>query len=190
MKLKLDLQNRKWEEKEQKKVKNIGADDIAQTISIITEIPISKLMKSEKNNLLKLNNRLKKEIVGQDEAINALVKSVQIERLGFNNPNQPVGVFLFLGPTGVGKTELAKTFAKHVYIKKDSFIKVDMSEFSEQFTISRLIGSPPGYIGYDKGGELTEKIRRNPHSLILLDEIEKAHPSLFNIFCRFLMKVL
>ena len=182
MKAKLDLQNRKWEEKEQKKVKNIGADDIAHTISIITEIPISKLMKSQKNKLLKLNNRLKKEIVGQDEAINALVKSVQLERLGFNNPNQPVGIFLFLGPTGVGKTELAKVFAKHVYIKKDSFIKVDMSEFSEQFTISRLIGSPPGYIGYDKGGELTEKIRRNPHSLILLDEIEKAHPSLFNIF--------
>ena len=182
MKAKLDLQNRKWEEKEQKKVKNIGADDIAHTISIITEIPISKLMKSQKNKLLKLNNRLKKEIVGQDEAINALVKSVQLERLGFNNPNKPVGIFLFLGPTGVGKTELAKVFAKHVYIKKDSFIKVDMSEFSEQFTISRLIGSPPGYIGYDKGGELTEKIRRNPHSLILLDEIEKAHPSLFNIF--------
>ena len=182
MKAKLDLQNKKWEEKEQKKVKNIGADDIAHTISIITEIPISKLMKSQKNKLTKLNNRLKKEIVGQDEAINALVKSVQLERLGFNNPNKPVGIFLFLGPTGVGKTELAKVFAKHVYIKKDSFIKVDMSEFSEQFTISRLIGSPPGYIGYDKGGELTEKIRRNPHSLILLDEIEKAHPSLFNIF--------
>ncbi len=182
MTAKLDMQNKKWEEKEQKKVKNIGADDIAHTISIITEIPISKLKKSQKNKLTKLNNRLKKEIVGQDDAINALVKSVQLEKLGFNNPNQPVGIFLFLGPTGVGKTELAKVFAKHVYIKKDSIIKVDMSEFSEQFTISRLIGSPPGYIGYDRGGELTEKIRRNPHSLILLDEIEKAHPSLFNIF--------
>ena len=123
MKAKLDLQNKKWEEKEQEKVKNIGADDIAHTISIITEIPISKLMKSQKNKLTKLNNKLKKEIVGQDEAINALVKSVQLERLGFNNPNQPVGIFLFLGPTGVGKTELAKSFCKACLHKKRFFYK-------------------------------------------------------------------
>ena len=148
----------------------------------MTEIPLSKIKKTETNQLLNLDKKLKKHIIGQGKAIDVLVKAVKRSRTGINNPERPGGVFLFLGPTGVGKTELAKIFARNVYIKKDSIIKIDMSEFKQEFTSSRLIGSPPGYIGYEKGGELTEKVRRNPYSVILFDEIEKAHPSIFNIF--------
>ena len=180
--IKLDNENKKWELKELKNIVEINFENIADIVSSMTEIPLSKIKKIESNQLLNLDKKLKKHIIGQGKAIDVLVKAVKRSRTGINNPERPGGVFLFLGPTGVGKTELAKVFARNVYIKKDSIIKIDMSEFKQEFTSSRLIGSPPGYIGYEKGGELTEKVRRNPYSVILFDEIEKAHPSIFNIF--------
>ena len=179
--LKLEVENKKWEEKEREKIKKINIDNIAEVVSSVTGIPLQKIEKNERSQLLNLGKKLKKHIIGQDNAINILVKATHRSRTGINNPNKPIGVFLFLGPTGVGKTELAKVFAKYLY-SSDNIIKVDMSEFSEQFSITRLIGSPPGYIGYDKGGQLTEKVRKRPYSVILFDEIEKAHYSLFNIF--------
>ena len=180
--IKLDNENRKWELKELKNIVEINFENIADIVSSMTEIPLSKIKKTESNQLLNLDKKLKKYIIGQEKAIDVLVKAVKRSRTGISNPERPGGVFLFLGPTGVGKTELAKVFARNVYLKKDSIIKIDMSEFKQEFTSSRLLGSPPGYIGYEKGGDLTEKVRRNPYSVILFDEIEKAHPSIFNIF--------
>ena len=180
--IKLDNENKKWESKELKNIVEINFENIADIVSLMTEIPLTKIKKTESNQLLNLDRKLKKYIIGQGKAIDILVKAVKRSRTGINNPERPVGVFLFLGPTGVGKTELAKVFARNVYLKKDSIIKIDMSEFKQEFTSSRLLGSPPGYIGYEKGGDLTEKVRRNPYSVILFDEIEKAHPNIFNIF--------
>ncbi len=147
----------------------------------MTGIPISKVAESESKKLMVLSEKLSESIIGQEEAINSLSKAIRRTRVGLKSPVRPIGVFLFLGPTGVGKTELAKVLAKYLFTNNNSLIKVDMSEFGERFSVSRLIGAPPGYVGYDEGGELTEKVRRNPYSVVLLDEIEKAHPDLFNI---------
>ena len=171
-----------WEEKDDKIITEINSDNIADVVSVITGVPLSKIAESESNRLLNLNEEISKKIIGQNRAIETVAHAIRRSRTGLKDPNRPIGVFLFLGPTGVGKTELAKCLAKYLYPNnKDALVKVDMSEFTERFSLSRLIGAPPGYIGYEEGGELTEKIRRNPYSLVLLDEIEKGHPDLFNI---------
>jgi len=153
---------------------------------MMTGIPISKVAASESQKLLRMSKILTEDIIGQDEAIDILTKSIQRARAGLKNPKRPIGVFLFLGPTGVGKTETAKVLAKYLFSRGDSLIKIDMSEYMERFAVSRLIGAPPGYIGYEEGGELTERVRRNPYSVVLFDEIEKAHYDVFNILLQVL----
>ena len=177
----LAKEQKKWKEQEEKTTVTIGSETIADVVSLMTGIPITKVAESESQRLLQLNKELSNYIVGQNEAITSLVNAIRRSRTGLKNPNRPIGVFLFLGPTGVGKTELAKCLARYLFPHKQALIKVDMSEFTERFSISRLIGAPPGYVGYEEGGELTEKIRRNPYSVVLFDEIEKGHYDLFNV---------
>ena len=170
-----------WQEKEGNAKVQINSDTIADVVSLMTGIPLSRVAESESHRLLSLDKELNQYIVGQDTAITSVVKAVKRSRAGLKNPNKPIGVFLFLGPTGVGKTELAKCLAKYLFSNNESLVKIDMSEFRERFSVSRLIGAPPGYIGYEDGGELTEKVRRHPYSVVLLDEIEKGHQDLFNV---------
>ena len=170
-----------WNEKSKVKELNISAEHVADVVSLITGIPVNKVAESESQKLLNLPKSLSQFIIGQETAIQSISKAIRRARTGLKNPSRPIGVFLFLGPTGVGKTELAKVLAKYLFNHSNALVKVDMSEFTERFSLSRLIGAPPGYVGYDEGGELTEKIRRNPYSVVLLDEIEKAHPDLHNI---------
>ena len=178
---KLSTAQQIWQQSEGNISVELNEDHIADVVSLMTGIPVSKVAESESKKLLLLANELSTHIVGQDEAITSLSKAIRRARTGLKNPKKPIGVFLFLGPTGVGKTELAKVLAKYLFPHNQALIKVDMTEFTERFAISRLIGAPPGYVGHEEGGELTEKVRRNPYSVVLLDEIEKAHPDLFNI---------
>ena len=178
---KLSTAQQKWQKSEGNNSVELTDDHIADVVSLMTGIPVSKVAESESKKLLSLSNELSTHIIGQDEAISSLSKAIRRARTGLKNPEKPIGVFLFLGPTGVGKTELAKVLAKYLFPQNQALIKVDMTEFTERFSISRLIGAPPGYVGYEEGGELTEKVRRNPYSVVLLDEIEKGHPDLFNI---------
>jgi len=179
--IKLSKAQKKWQEKEGKTQVMIDSETIADVVSLMTGIPLSKVAESESQRLLYLNKELSNYIVGQNEAIESLVNAIRRSRTGLKNPNRPIGVFLFLGPTGVGKTELAKCLARYLFPHTHSLIKVDMSEYTERFSLTRLIGAPPGYVGYEEGGELTEKVRRNPYSVVLFDEIEKGHPDLFNV---------
>ena len=153
---------------------------------MMTGIPVNKVAQTEGNKLLQMGEELQKGVIGQDEAIKKLTKAIQRTRVGLKDPKKPIGSFIFLGPTGVGKTELAKTLARYLFDKEDSLVRIDMSEYMEKFSISRLVGAPPGYVGYEEGGQLTEKIRRKPYSVILLDEIEKAHPDVFNLLLQVL----
>jgi ATP-dependent Clp protease ATP-binding subunit ClpC len=164
----------------------VRVEDIARVVSIWTGIPVSKLIESDKNKFTKLEQILKKRIVGQDEAIGSISQAIRRSRAGISNPDRPIGSFIFLGPTGVGKTELAKVLALEIYERNDALIKIDMSEFMERHNVSRLVGAPAGYVGYDDGGKLTEKVRKKPYSIILFDEIEKAHPEVFNILLQIL----
>jgi len=159
----------------------VTSEDMADIVTLMTGIPVNRVLESENLKLINMEEKLQKYIIGQDEAISTLSKAIRRSRAGLKDPSRPIGVFLFLGPTGVGKTELSKVLAKHLFNKYDSLIKVDMSEYMEKFAVSRLIGAPPGYVGYDEGGELTERVRRNPYSVVLFDEIEKAHHDVFNI---------
>jgi len=170
----------KWEKSLENDKQVVSEEDVAKVISIMTGIPITKVSQDEAKRLLTLSNELKNKVIGQDEAIDALSRSVKRSRAGLKDPARPTGVFLFTGPTGVGKTELAKTLAKHLFDSEESLIRVDMSEYMEKFSVSKLIGAPPGYVGYEEGGQLTEKVRRKPFSVILLDEVEKAHPDALN----------
>jgi ATP-dependent Clp protease ATP-binding subunit ClpC len=174
----LALQSRRGEEKD---VPVIAREQIAAVVSMWTGIPVTSLVKDDRERLLHLEDLLKKRIIGQDEAISTIAQAIRRNKSGIGNPNRPIGSFLFLGPTGVGKTELVKVLAKEIYGKEEALIKVDMSEFMERHTISRLVGAPPGYVGYEEAGKLTETIRNHPYSVVLLDEIEKAHPDVFNI---------
>ena len=178
---KLNNAQKEWKDKESQDLIKIDSENIADVVSIMTGIPLSKVAESESERLLQLNSSLKKYIIGQDDAISSLTKAIRRSRTGLKNPNKPIGVFLLLGPTGVGKTELAKSLATHLFPHNQALVKVDMSEYRERFSLSRLIGAPPGYVGYEEGGDLTEKIRRKPYSVILLDEIEKGHPDIFNV---------
>ena len=182
----LEEAQRKWAKEETKHAASVSEQDIADVVSMMTGIPISAVAETESEKLLKMDENLKEFIVGQDEAINTLAKAIQRARAGLKNPRRPIGAFLFLGPTGVGKTETAKVLAKHLFSHDESLVKIDMSEYMERFSVSRLIGAPPGYVGFEEGGELTERVRRNPYSVILLDEIEKAHTDVFNLLLQLL----
>jgi len=164
----------------------VGEEEVAQVVSKWTGIPVSKMLKTEKEKLLNLEETLKKRVVGQDQAVEAVSNAIRRARAGLSDPNRPIGSFIFLGPTGVGKTELAKALAEALFDTEKALIRIDMSEYMEKFSVSRLIGAPPGYVGYEEGGQLTEAVRRHPYSVILLDEIEKAHPDVFNILLQVL----
>ncbi|MDI6736413.1 MAG: ATP-dependent Clp protease ATP-binding subunit [bacterium] len=174
--------NKKWESEHQEETTNvINKEDIADIVSKWTGVPVFKLIEKESEKLLRMEEDIHKRVIGQDEAISALSRAMRRARTGLKDPKRPMGSFIFLGPTGVGKTELAKALAEFLFDDEESLIQIDMSEFMEKFAVSRLVGAPPGYVGYEEGGELTEKVRRKPYSVILLDEIEKAHPDVFNI---------
>ena len=161
-------------------------EDIADVVSKWTGIPVTKMLQSDREKLLKLEDELHKRVVGQEEAIEAVSDAVRRSRAGLQNPNKPIGTFLFLGTTGVGKTELAKALAEYLFDDENAMTRIDMSEYQERHAVSRLVGAPPGYVGYDEGGQLTEAVRRKPYSVVLLDEIEKAHPDTFNILLQVL----
>ncbi len=170
-----------WENQSIEKVYPVTEDDVADVIAMMTGIPVNKIAESESSKLLNLETELKEIVIGQDEAINHLAKAIRRARAGLKDPSRPIGSFMFLGPTGVGKTELAKALSRVMFNTEEALIRMDMSEYMEKFAVSRFVGAPPGYVGYEEGGQLTEKVRRKPYSIILLDEIEKAHPDVFNI---------
>lgn len=178
---KLEEMKKEWEEQREKQKIVLTADDIAQIVSKMTGIPLFRLEEAESKRLLRMDEELKKRIVGQDDAINTVTRAIRRARAGLGDPRRPIGSFIFLGPTGVGKTELARVLAEFLFEDAESLVRIDMSEYMEKFAVSRLIGAPPGYVGYEEGGQLTEKVRRRPYSVVLLDEIEKAHPDVFNI---------
>jgi ATP-dependent Clp protease ATP-binding subunit ClpC len=182
----LEKAKAEWEEESKNKRYPIGEEHIAEVVSMMTGIPVTRMVQAETDKLRKMGEDMKGMVVGQDEAISKVVKAIQRNRVGLKDPKKPIGTFIFLGPTGVGKTELARSLAKQMFDSEDSLIRVDMSEYMEKFTVSRLIGAPPGYVGYEEGGQLTEKVRRKPYSVILLDEIEKAHPDIYNILLQVL----
>lgn len=182
----LEKQRKDWNEKNSKKILTLKDENIAEVVSNWTGIPVSKVSENESEKLKNLENNLHKRVIGQNEAVEAVAKAIKRSRLGLKDPNKPIGSFLFLGPTGVGKTELSKALAENLFGSEDALIRVDMSEFMESHSTSKLIGSPPGYVGYDEAGQLTEKVRRKPYSVILFDEIEKAHPDVMNILLQVL----
>ena len=186
LKEKLEKQEEKWKNKNTKNIINIAEENIAEVISSWTGIPVNKITENENQRLKNLEKSLHERVIGQEEAVQAVAKAVRRGRVGLNDPKRPIGSFLFLGPTGVGKTELSKALAESLFGDENSMIKIDMSEYMEPHSVSKLIGSPPGYIGYEEGGQLTEKIRRKPYSVILLDEIEKAHPDVMNMLLQIL----
>lgn len=175
-----------WKSEANTRTKVVGEKEIASVVSRWTKVPVEKLTETESERLLNLENILHGRVIGQDEAVKAISKAVRRARVGLKDPNRPIGSFIFLGPTGVGKTELSKALAEAMFGNENSMIRIDMSEYMEKHSVSRLIGSPPGYVGFDEGGQLTEKVRRNPYSVILFDEIEKAHPEVFNILLQIL----
>jgi ATP-dependent Clp protease ATP-binding subunit ClpC len=182
----LETAKKAWED-ESKSLRHIVTEEnVAEVIAMMTGIPVKKVNLNEGEKILKMGETLKGRIIGQDQAVEKLVKSIQRTRVGLKDPKKPIGTFIFLGPTGVGKTELAKTLTEYLFENEESLIRIDMSEYMEKFSISRLIGAPPGYVGYEEGGQLTEKVRRKPYSVVLLDEIEKAHPDVFNILLQVL----
>ena len=183
---KLEKEKQKWESKNSKEVITLTEEDIAEVISSWTRIPVKKLTQDENEKLKNLEKSLHERVVGQNEAVEAVAKAIRRGRVGLKDPNRPIGSFLFLGPTGVGKTELSKALAESLFGNEDSMIRIDMSEYMEGHSVSKLIGSPPGYVGFEEGGQLTEKIRRNPYSVILFDEIEKAHPDVMNMLLQIL----
>ena len=182
----LDNAKLRWEEETKKKRYSVKEENVAEVIAMMTGIPVSRVAQTEGAKLLTMGSELKSRVIGQDEAVTKLVKAIQRTRVGLKDPKKPIGSFIFLGPTGVGKTELAKALASYLFDKEDALVRIDMSEYMEKFSVSRLVGAPPGYVGYEEGGQLTEKIRRKPYSVILLDEIEKAHPDVYNILLQVL----
>ena len=175
-----------WEEESKHKRYPINEENIAEVVSMMTGIPVKRMVQEETVKLRHMGDDMRNMVIGQDEAIQKVVKAIQRNRVGLKNPRKPVGSFIFLGPTGVGKTELARSLARYMFDSEDALIRIDMSEYMEKFTVSRLIGAPPGYVGYEEGGQLTEKVRRKPYCVILLDEIEKAHPDIYNILLQVL----
>lgn len=177
----LEEAKRKWERALDKDRQEVDDEKVAEVVALMTGVPTQRIAQAEGARLIKMGESLKGSVIGQDDAIQKVVKAIQRNRIGLKDPDKPIGVFMFLGPTGVGKTLLAKKLAEYLFDSADALIRVDMSEFMEKFTVSRLVGAPPGYVGYEEGGQLTEKVRRHPYSVVLLDEIEKAHPDVFNL---------
>ena len=177
----LNIAKKQWEEDSKIHKETVTEKHVAEVVSMMTGIPVQKVAEKESGKLMKMTKTMSKSLIGQNDAIEKVVKAIQRNRAGLKDPNKPVGSFIFLGPTGVGKTQLCKVLAKYLFDSSDALIRIDMSEYMEKFAVSRLIGAPPGYIGYEEGGQLTEKVRRKPYSIILLDEIEKAHPDVFNL---------
>ena len=177
----LEQEKKKWEKDLLSNRQTVDEEKIAEVVAMMSGVPVQRIAKAEGSRLLEMGDILKNKIIGQDDAVNKIVKAIQRNRVGLKDPNKPIGTFMFLGPTGVGKTHLAKLLSEFLFDSRDSMIRIDMSEFMEKFTVSRLIGAPPGYVGYEEGGQLTEKVRRRPYSVVLLDEIEKAHGDVFNL---------
>lgn len=182
----LDQEKLKWEEETKKQRFKVTEDHVADVIAMMTGIPVKKVAQKDGEKILSMSSEIKKRVIGQDQAIEKLAKAIQRTRVGLKDPKKPIGSFIFLGQTGVGKTELAKVLATYLFDSEDSLIRIDMSEYMEKFSVSRLVGAPPGYVGYEEGGQLTEKVRRKPYSVVLLDEIEKAHPDVFNLLLQVL----
>ncbi|TXE11785.1 ATP-dependent Clp protease ATP-binding subunit [Seonamhaeicola algicola] len=182
----LAIAQEKWEEDTKQHREIVTEDNVADVISMMTGVPVNRIAQTEINKLAELPNLIKGKVIGQDEAVSKVVKAIQRNRAGLKDPNKPIGSFIFLGQTGVGKTQLAKILSKELFDSEDALVRIDMSEYMEKFAISRLIGAPPGYVGYEEGGQLTEKVRRKPYAVILLDEIEKAHPDVFNMLLQVL----
>ncbi|NNC49719.1 MAG: ATP-dependent Clp protease ATP-binding subunit [Flaviramulus sp.] len=182
----LAIAQEKWEEDTKQHREIVTEDNVADVVSMMTGVPVNRIAQTEINKLAELPNLIKGKVIGQDEAVAKVVKAIQRNRAGLKDPNKPIGSFIFLGQTGVGKTQLAKVLSRELFDSEDSLVRIDMSEYMEKFAISRLIGAPPGYVGYEEGGQLTEKVRRKPYAVILLDEIEKAHPDVFNMLLQVL----
>ena len=182
----IELEKKKWEKELAVNRETVDAEKVAEVVAMMTGVPVQRIAQTEGTRLLKMADELRGSVIGQDEAIRKVVKSIQRNRAGLKDPNKPIGTFIFLGPTGVGKTQLAKVLAKFLFDTTDNLIRIDMSEYMEKFSVSRLVGAPPGYVGYEEGGQLTEKVRRKPYSVVLLDEIEKAHPDVFHIMLQVL----
>lgn len=182
----LDQEKSKWEEETRTRRYEVAEENVAEVIAMMTGIPTKRIAQNESDKLLSMNEELMTKVIGQDDAVKMLTRAIQRTRVGLKDPQKPIGSFIFLGPTGVGKTEMAKVLSTYLFDKEDSLIRMDMSEYMEKFSVSRLVGAPPGYVGYEEGGQLTEKVRRKPYSVVLLDEIEKAHPDVFNILLQVL----
>ena len=182
----IDQEKKKWEKELSVNRETVDAEKVAEVVAMMTGVPVQRIAQTEGTRLLNMADELKGSVIGQDEAIFKVVKSIQRNRAGLKDPNKPIGTFIFLGPTGVGKTQLAKVLAKFLFDTTDNLVRIDMSEYMEKFSVSRLVGAPPGYVGYEEGGQLTEKVRRKPYSVVLLDEIEKAHPDVFHIMLQVL----
>ena len=182
----LEKEKKDWENKTQIQREVVTKDNVAEVIAMMTGVPVQRIAQNESDRLLKMDDELKGSVVGQDDAIKKIAKAIRRNRAGLKDPNKPIGSFIFLGPTGVGKTYLAKVLAKYLFDSEDTLIRIDMSEYMEKFAVSRLVGAPPGYVGYEEGGQLTEKVRRKPYSIVLLDEIEKAHPDVFHLLLQVL----
>jgi ATP-dependent Clp protease ATP-binding subunit ClpC len=177
----LEEAQKRWEEDVKQNRETVSEENVAEVIAMMTGIPVQRVAQQESDRLSKMDEELQTQVIGQEEAVKKVVKAIQRNRAGLKDPNKPIGSFIFLGPTGVGKTQLAKELAKTLFDSEEALVRIDMSEYMEKFSISRLVGAPPGYVGYEEGGQLTEKVRRKPYSVVLLDEIEKAHPDVFNI---------
>ncbi len=183
---KIEQEKELWEENMAKNRQPVTEENVAEVVAMMTGVPVQRIAQSEGNKLLNMFDDIRHKIIGQDEAIRKIVKAIQRNRAGLKDPNKPIGTFIFLGPTGVGKTQLAKVLAEYLFDNSENLIRIDMSEYMEKFSVSRLVGAPPGYVGYEEGGQLTEKVRRRPYSVVLLDEIEKAHPDVFHILLQVL----
>ncbi|NQY11614.1 MAG: ATP-dependent Clp protease ATP-binding subunit [Flavobacteriales bacterium] len=182
----LEVAKKKWEEETKNHRETVSAENVAEVVAMISGVPVQRIAEKEGSRLSRMGDEIKERIIGQDDAVEKVVKAIQRNRAGLKDPNKPIGTFIFLGPTGVGKTQLAKILSSNLFDSEDALIRIDMSEYMEKFAISRLVGAPPGYVGYEEGGQLTEKVRRKPYSVILLDEIEKAHPDVFNLLLQVL----
>jgi ATP-dependent Clp protease ATP-binding subunit ClpC len=182
----LEAARKQWEEESSNNKQIVNEESVAEVVSMMCGIPLQKVNQNENEKLVKMQESISGKVIGQDDAVKKIVKAIQRGRVGLKDPNKPIGSFMFLGPTGVGKTQLAKILAKYLFDSEDSLIRIDMSEYMEKFAVSRLVGAPPGYVGHDEGGQLTEKVRRKPYSVVLLDEIEKAHPEVFNLLLQVL----
>lgn len=182
----LETAKHQWEEETKSHRYTVTEQDVAEVVAMMTGIPVTRVAQTEGTRLMKMGEEMKGKVIGQDDAIHKVVKAIQRNRAGLKDPNKPIGTFVFLGPTGVGKTQLAKVIARYLFDSEEALIRIDMSEYMEKFAVSRLIGAPPGYVGYEEGGQLTEKVRRKPYSVVLLDEIEKAHPDIFNLLLQVL----